>query len=350
MFKLSKGDKVAIVSLSSGVLGQSSCSHQLELGAKRIRSFGLEPVYMKNALKGIEYIKSNPKARAEDLIQAFKDKTINAVFCAIGGIDTYRIAPYIFDNPEAISTIKNNPKLFMGYSDTTINHFMLRKLGINTIYGLSYLPDFSELGEEMLPYTKSAFEQLFREEPFRFGPSDTWYEERTDFSAKALNTPRIAHKETRGYELLQGKPQFKGHLLGGCIDSIYELLTGYRFEDEKTINDKYQLFPATEDFNGAILFLETSEEKPSPEYIENTLNILIARGVLDVINGVIIGKPQDEIMYDEYKEVYKRVLKTYPISVVYNMNFGHAHPKMIMPYGTMAYIDTDKQEIIMERP
>ena len=42
--KLRKGDKVAIVSLSSGMLGEAFCSHNIEIGVKRLREYGLETV------------------------------------------------------------------------------------------------------------------------------------------------------------------------------------------------------------------------------------------------------------------------------------------------------------------
>lgn len=55
MCKLNKGDKVAIVSLSSGLLGESFVKHELDLGIKRLKEFGLNPVIMDNSLKGLEY-------------------------------------------------------------------------------------------------------------------------------------------------------------------------------------------------------------------------------------------------------------------------------------------------------
>lgn len=65
--KLKKGDRVAIVSLSSGMLGEEFCSHNIEIGVKRLEEYGLEVVFMPNALKGINYLKEHPKARASDL-------------------------------------------------------------------------------------------------------------------------------------------------------------------------------------------------------------------------------------------------------------------------------------------
>ncbi|MFR7846660.1 MAG: hypothetical protein ACLU8S_02685 [Coprococcus phoceensis] len=63
--KLRKGDKVAIVSLSSGMLGEEFCSHNIEIGVKRLKKYGLEPVFMPNALKGIEYLQTHPASKGE---------------------------------------------------------------------------------------------------------------------------------------------------------------------------------------------------------------------------------------------------------------------------------------------
>ena len=47
---LKKGDKIAIVSLSRGLLGMPFCKHELDIALKRIEEFGLVPVLMPNAL------------------------------------------------------------------------------------------------------------------------------------------------------------------------------------------------------------------------------------------------------------------------------------------------------------
>ena len=121
--KLDRGDKVAVVSLSWGGAGDEKFRDRYEIGKKRVEElFGLNVIEMPNSLKGSEYLDKHPEARAEDLMNAFKNKEIKAIFSNIGGDDTLRLLPYIdFD------VIKNNPKIFMGYSDTTVNHFMCYK-------------------------------------------------------------------------------------------------------------------------------------------------------------------------------------------------------------------------------
>lgn len=66
---LKKGDKVAIVSLSKGLLGMLYSKHELELGIKRLLDFGLVPVIMPNALKESDYLENHPEERASDLKQ-----------------------------------------------------------------------------------------------------------------------------------------------------------------------------------------------------------------------------------------------------------------------------------------
>ena len=246
--KLRKGDKVAIVSLSSGMLGEAFCSHNIEIGVKRLREYGLEPSFMPNSLKGIEYLKANPKARAKDLKDAFMDDSIAGIICAIGGDDTYRLLPYLLEDEEFIDAVHKSPKLFTGFSDTTINHLMFYKLGLSTYYGPNFICDLAEISDEMLPYSKKAFESYIEGNEYReITSSEIWYQERTDFSKEAVGTERISHREEHGFELLQGKECFEGRLLGGCLESLYDILTTTRYEDEKAVCEKYGLFPDIEE-------------------------------------------------------------------------------------------------------
>ena len=83
--------KIAIVSLSSGILGEEFAKHEVEIGLKRLEEYGLEVVMMPHAQSGIEYVKNHPKERAEDLLAAFADDSIDMIITAIGGDDTYKL-------------------------------------------------------------------------------------------------------------------------------------------------------------------------------------------------------------------------------------------------------------------
>lgn len=345
---LARGDKVAIVSLSSGMLGDAVNSHYIGIGTKRLREFGLEPVFMPNALKGSGYLKEHPEKRAADLKAAFMDDTIKGIICAIGGDDTYRLLPFLMEDEEFIEAVKKHPRLFTGFSDTTINHLMFYRLGLSTYYGPNYVCDLCEAADEMLPYTRRAFESYFAgNEPETIEPSDTWYEERTDFSIEAVGTDRAAHKETHGFELLQGEAVFEGGLLGGCLESLYDMLTGKSYPDEPEVCERYRIFPAEEEWRGKILFLETCEEKPEPELLRKELTVLKEKGIFDVIAGILVGKPQDEVYYEEYRQIYREVIGNPDLPVLYNVNFGHAFPRCALPYGVTAHADAGEQKIYL---
>ncbi len=344
--KLNKNDKVAIISLSRGLLGMPFCKHELEIGIKRLKEYGLDPVIMPNSMKDMTYISEHPEDRAADLKQAFLDPEIKGIICAIGGDDTYKTIPYLMEDKEFIDAVKNNPKLFTGFSDTTNNHLMLNKLGLSTFYGPCFLVDVAELDNEMLPYTKKYFEKYFKNElNYEIESSDIWYSDRESYGIEQVGVPRKSHKEEHGYEVLNGKGRVTGKLYGGCIESIYDAYTGNRYGDEAEVYKKYNIFPSDDEWKEKVLFLETSEEKPTPEMLEKMLMEFKNRNILKLVKGIIVGKPIDEVYYDDYKKVYEKVFKDLDTPVLFNMNFGHSYPRCVIPYDAEVMVDYDNKKI-----
>ena len=135
--------------------------------------------------------------------------------------------------------------------------------------------------------------------------------------------------------------------MGGCLESLFDILTESRYPDERQSCEKYHLFPDQEEWTGKILFIETCEEKPAPELVERELLALKERGVFEVINGMIVGKPQDGVYYEEYKEVLKRVIQNENLPIVYNVNFGHATPRCALPIGQRVTVDMRSKRIFL---
>ena len=337
-------NKIGIISLSSGILGEDFVKHELVIGSKRLKDYGINIEFMPNSLKGIEFLKKYPEQRAKDILHAFKDDDIDMILCAIGGEDTYRLLPYLFENDELKNVVKQ--KIFLGFSDTTVNHLMLNKLGIKTFYGQAFLTDICELSSEMLPYTKKYFEELIMTGRIKeIRPSDVWYKERGDYGEKSIGVDMPSFKN-KGFELLIGEPIFSGEILGGCIESIYyNIFDNSRFSDSVEICTRYNIFPKLEDWKGKILLLETSEEKPTPILFRKMINKLKEYGIFDVLSGVLVGKPQDEVYYDEYKKILIEELSDKDISVVYNINIGHSTPRCIIPFGVYSEVNVEKQLI-----
>ncbi len=338
---------VAIVSLSSGILGEDFIKHELDLGIERLEKYGLNVKFMDNARKGVEYLSKHSEKRAEDLLLALQDDNIDMILCAIGGDDTYRLLPYLFENDELKKALKK--KIFLGFSDTTMNHFMFHKVGMNTFYGQAFLPDVCELSEEMLPYTKKYFEELIQTGTIsKIEPSNVWYDERTEWDSSQIGMSMPAHRNN-GFEQLQGNPVFKGKILGGCIDTIYDIFNADRYPDSVELCEKYGLFPTVEEWKGHILLLETSEEKATPELYKKMIEALKNTGIFDVISGILVGKPQNEIYFEEYKRILVEVVDNPELPIVVNINIGHATPRCIIPFGVPAVVDVEQQKIIFEK-
>ena len=349
--KLNINDKVAIVSLSRGLIGMPFCKHELDIAVKRLKEFGLIPVIMPNALKDIKYIKNHPEARASDLKQAFLDKEIKAIICAIGGDDTYKTIPYLMEDKEFIEAVKNNPKIFTGFSDTTNNHLMFSKIGLETFYGPCVLVDLAELDREMLPYTKMYFEKFFlMEKSYEIKSSPIWYFDRTSYGEEEIGKPRKSQEELHNFEVLNGKGKVTGLLYGGCLDSLYSIYTSDRYQDQFAVYSKYNILPSLNEWKEKILFIETSEERMEPTKLEKILNYFKDIKILENVKGIIVGKPIDEKYYEEYKEVYKKVFKNLKTPILYNVNFGHASPRCIIPYGLLATVDYDNKKITIDEP
>ncbi len=333
--RLKPKDKVAMVSLSWGGIGDKEFIHKYNIAKKRMKDeLELELIPMPHALKGTEYIMKHPQKRAEDLMTAFLDDEISAIFCAIGGDDTIRLLPYI-----DFQIIKDHPKIFMGYSDSTVNHFMMYKAGLISFYGPSIMCEFGEY-TKMFDYTLQAVRKVLFQDitGYSIPSSPLWSKDSIEWKEENQHTLKKRIPEQHGYEILQGKQVVTGHLLGGCLD-VFMMIVGTA------------VWPDLSQWQNAVLFFETSEDKPSPEFVKYTLRNLAAQGILRVIKGIVVGKPQSETYYEEYKEVIMQVVlleeQLEDLVIFYNINIGHAMPIGILPYGVACELDPMKKTITL---
>lgn len=331
--RLKKGDQVAIVSLSWGGLGEADLIHKYYLGRQRLEEeFGLQVVTTEHALKGSEFIKLHPELRARDLMDAFADPNIKGIICAIGGEDSIRLLPYI-----DYDVIKSNPKIFMGYSDSTISHFMMYKAGLVSFYGPCLMCEFVEY-VAMFEYTKKAVRRFLFDETkgYYIESSSAWSTDWIAWSPENISKQRQLIPEEHGYEVLQGKGKITGYFLGGCLD-VFLMLVGTA------------LWPSIDAWKGAILFVETSEDQPAPSIVRFIFRNLAAQGILKVLHGIIIGKPCAGQYYEEYKEAILEVVAEEEglinLPIIYNVNFGHGIPIGIIPYGIQVELDCENKSI-----
>lgn len=332
--KLNPGDKVATVSPSWG--GPSVFPHRYQAGVRQLEAeFGLEVVEMPHTLKDADWLYRNPEARAADLMQAFSDPTIKGIVATIGGDDSIRLLPFI-----DLDMIRNNPKVFMGYSDTTIGHMLCFKAGLVSFYGPAIMAGFAENGG-LFPYMKKSVQQtLFQTDSVGViqPNTDGWTVERLDWGEPSNQEKKRALNPCTGWKYLQGKGVRQGHLLGGCIE-VFDWLRGT------------ELWPNSDAWKNAILFLETSEEAPPPSNVKYMLRAFAALGVLKQLSGILFGRPGGGVpikQFDEYDQVILQVVRDEEnlddLPIITNMDFGHTDPMFVLPYGVMVEIDCERKQ------
>jgi len=332
--RLRPGDKVAAVSLSWG--GPATYPHRYEAGKRQVEDeFGLTVVEMPHTLSDASWLYHNPRARADDWMQAFADPSIAGILSTIGGDDSIRLLPFL-----DLDLIRANPKVFVGYSDTTVSHLACLKAGIVSFYGPSIMAGFGENGG-MLPYmVDSVRRTLFSSAPAgRIAPNtEGWTAEFLDWAEPKHQTRRRALTPSTGWRFLQERGIPRGRLVGGCFE-VLDWLRGTA------------VWPGPELWRGAILFLETSEEAPPPCAVLRGLRTYAAMGILQELSGLLFGRPGGQLQpaqFEEYDQAISQVIRTeeglVDLPVITRMDFGHTDPMFVLPYGVQAEIDCDAQQ------
>lgn len=326
---LKKGDTVAAVSPSWG--GAFIYPQRYEAGKRQFeREFGLKVVEMPHTLSCPAELASNPKARADDINRAVRDKNIKALITTIGGDDSVRLLPYL-----DYRAIAENPKFFIGYSDPTAIHFAFLKAGVSSVYGPAFMTTFAENGGIFKYAADSLRKILFEGSPAgEIKPAPEWTDEHPDWGVAENQNKKRKRFKNKGYKFLQGKKTARGHLIGGCLE-VLEMIKGT------------PVWPAPGIWQNSILFLDISEEAPAPVYVTRCLRNYAAAGILSGIKGILVGRPcnvpqKDFSLYDEAVLSAVRDEAGMEIPIVTRMDFGHTDPVCCLPYGAAAEINPER--------
>lgn len=338
---LKPGDKVAIISPSSGMPFLFPWVY--EQGINRLRDiFQLKPVEFPTARKSPEYLSQNPEARAEDINAAFADPSIQAIIATIGGNDQVRILPYL--NKEVIQA---NPKIFMGYSDCTNLHLFLWNLGLISYYGGAIMTQFA-MGGGMQEYTVQSIKKaLFQPPVGKVSSSPEYSDADLDWADQGtLNKKRPMYPSEGWRWHNKQNGLIEGRLWGGCLEVL----------DFHLSIKKY--LPNPEELNNTVLFLETSEEMPPSGFVYRFVAALAELGLLKRFKAILMGYPKAQFCGQNPPEgrnafivgqqnAVKSALKEYgvPLPVIFNMNFGHTDPQIIIPNGGMVKINCQSETI-----
>ena len=306
------GDTVAFCA-PSGFLD----SVRMSLAKTRLEEKGFYIVQEQSLFRRWGYLAGTDEQRANELMTYFRDKSVKAIFPGTGGYGSTRILSMLDYN-----IIKDNPKIFIGFSDITALHVAFNQLGDlitfhtpNPMYGLG-----SEKGLD--PISELYFWSLI------MNSDDYNYEIPFDLYGDSLKVQTMVPGVASG-KLVGGNLS----LLCSTMGSDYEIQTG-----------------------GSILFIEDVGE--APYRIDRYLRELKLAGKLDVVNGIIIGrfsrresespdKPSDFKM----SQVFQQYFSEMNVPVIFDFPAGHGSKNISLPLGGNVLIDT-KNEIfkVLEPP
>lgn len=336
---LRPGDRVAIVSTSWG--GPAVFPHRYEAGKRYLTdAFGLVPVEMAHTLRDAEWLDRNPQARAEDIHAAFADSSIRGIIASIGGDDAIRLIPHI-----DLGVIADNPKVFLGYSDPTVLHFGCLKAGLGSFYGPTIMAGFAENGG-MHAYAETSLRKaVFQTDVIGEieANGEGWTVEHLPWKDPANQSRRRKLTPSTGPRTLQGTGTVQGHLVGGCAE-VMEMLKGSDW------------WPPLDYWNGAILFIETSEHAPSAAQMRWWFRNYAAQGILRRLSGIVLGRPggqTDENYRRDQEAAVVRVLNEAGLPhlpVLAELDFGHTDPIATLPYGAMGEIDCARSRLSILQP
>ncbi len=325
--------------LSPGAALPADFPAPYELGVRR-----LEEEY---GVRAVEYpttrVWSSPASRAADVNAAFGDPDIAAILTSIGGEDQIKILRHL-----DADVITANPKPFFGLSDNTNLHNYLWNLGIVSYYGGTIMTDLGRCGS-VNPHTAEAFRVAFVEGGwYDLRPAETF----TDINL-SWDDPANLEREP---EMMPGTGWtwagatggvVEGRLWGGCLEIVdFNLRVGHHLPDDSA-------------YDGCVLYLETTEELPTAQYVGEVLMCMGERDLLRRFGALVMARakawnfdtqvtPDQRRDYvDAQRNAVLAVLGEYApaIPVVFDVDFGHTDPQLVMPNGGDVRIDTAARTI-----
>ena len=328
---------MAVLSPSWG--GPSIFPRVYEHGLKVLQEWGLTIKEYQSTRADADFLRKNPQIRAQDINNAFADKEVVAIITSIGGNDSVRILPFLDKK-----VISENPKILMGFSDTSTVHTFCNQLGLITLYGPSVMAGFSQM-ESLEPAFKEHVHAMLFEptERYEYSPYQSYCDGYSNWMQEE-NLGKVHQlKASSGWRWISGGGVVRGELFGGCME-VFEMMKATDFWPEKKF------------WKEKVFFLETSEEKPSLHQVDHALRNYGMLGVWDHVNAFIFGRARD--YSDGEKKELEDLVTTVIVGefgrtdmpIIANVDIGHTDPQFVLPLGGRVEIDCGDKKIALVEP
>ncbi len=302
--KLISGDTVKIIAPSRSIKVIGTDTQQI--AQQRFTELGLKVEFGDHVGECDDFRSSSIDSRIKDLHSAFLDPKVKAVISAIGGFNSNQLLRHI-----DWDLIKNNPKIFCGFSDiTALNNAIYAKTGLVNYSG----PAFSTFGKlRDSKYTIEYFVKcLFNNDPINVKASKKW-----DDRKWWADQQDAKYFKNKGWQVIQeGKAE--GTIIGGNLCTL-NLLHGTEY------------MPPLKD---SILFLEDDYESNAVTF-DRDLQSIIHLPDFSGVKGLVIGRFQvkSEVTPSLIEQIIKSKKELCNMPVIYGVDFGHTDPKITFPVG-----------------
>ena len=335
--KLSPGDRVAVVSPAYAAPADFPAVHEQSL--RRLREiFGLEPVEFPTTRRH-----SSAADRAGDLLAAYADPDIRAVFATIGGDDQITVLRHLDPKP-----FLADPKPFFGYSDNTNLLNWLWTHGVAGYHGMSTMVHLGRGGGVQPATVDSLRAALFTGGDLEIRAVEMFSDQELGWDDPAALTESGTPYPGPGRVWHRADRVVSAPTWGGNLEILHWTLAAGRW------------VRPVEDYAGCVLLLETSEEMPPGEEVFRMLRNFGERGLLEQFPAIVVGTAKGSVFHsprpvaerERYREEQRAaVLRAVEIynpgaMVVLGVDFGHTDPQWVLPYGGRLTVDGPAQRII----
>lgn len=279
---LALNDRIGIIAPA----GPAFNNIQLKESIEKIKSIGFVPIIGKSCYSKYGFLAGKDDIRAYDVNLFFKSKDIKGILSLRGGYGSIRILDKL-----DYKAIKDNPKVFMGYSDITAIHSAINRYSdLITFHGPMAYSDFYNIDRKTY----------------------------ISFLDNIVNTNKVLSYNIE--PIFKKKDYIKGEMFGGNLCVLTSLL-----------GSKYQV-----NYKGKILFIEDVNE--SPYEIDRMLHQLNLSGVFKKVKCVILGQFTNCTAKDKNKShsteyVFRKFFEENSIESYKGLEIGHEKSKITMPLG-----------------
>ncbi|MBS4537458.1 LD-carboxypeptidase [Clostridium sp. D2Q-11] len=303
MFKpkmLRKGDTIGLVAPAS-----DSSKEKVDKSIEYLKSQGFKVKVSDSCYSKKGYLAGDDELRAKNINDMFKDKDVDAIFCIRGGYGVHRILEKI-----DYDLIKENPKIFMGYSDITALHIAINnRANLITFHGPMTV---SDMRDGLDSFSLQSFKEVLM----------------TSENTLEINNPEGEKIKS----IVKGIAE--GELIGGNL----ALISG-------TIGTPYEI-----DTEDKILFIEDIGEYTFR--IDRMLMQLKLAGKLDSVRGIVLGDFNNCVQEDKedqsLMEVFEDILIPLRVPIIYNLKSGHCTPNITLPFGSKVEVNGDEGRLIIK--